>query len=91
MLVPPKKKKQNLCSWAPVAHTYNHNCAGGRDQEDRGLKPAWANSWRNYCWREIELTEESLRQISEASSTVPAQTQRTRVQRLNPENKGVSP
>jgi hypothetical protein len=27
-----------------VAHTYNPHCSGGRDQEDRSLKPAWANS-----------------------------------------------
>jgi hypothetical protein len=27
-----------------VAHAYNPRYSGGRDQEDRGLKPAWANS-----------------------------------------------
>jgi hypothetical protein len=31
-------------SWAPVAHTCNPSYSGCRDQEDRGLKPAWANS-----------------------------------------------
>jgi hypothetical protein len=30
--------------WAPVAHFYNPNYSGGRDQEDCGSKPAWANS-----------------------------------------------
>jgi hypothetical protein len=25
-----------------VAHTYNPNYSGGRDQENRGLKAAWA-------------------------------------------------
>jgi hypothetical protein len=27
-----------------VAHTCNPSNSGGRDQEDRGSKPAWANS-----------------------------------------------
>jgi hypothetical protein len=27
-----------------VAHTCNPNYSGGKDQEDCGLKPAWANS-----------------------------------------------
>jgi hypothetical protein len=31
-------------NWAPVAHAYNHNYSGGRDQEDQGSKPAQANS-----------------------------------------------
>jgi hypothetical protein len=29
---------------APVAHTYNPSYSGGRDEEDQGSKPAWANS-----------------------------------------------
>jgi hypothetical protein len=32
-------------SWALVAHTSNLSYSGGRGQEDRGSKPAWANSW----------------------------------------------
>jgi hypothetical protein len=28
----------------PVAHSCNPSYSGGRDQEDCGLKPAWANS-----------------------------------------------
>jgi hypothetical protein len=31
-------------SQAPVAHACNPSYSGGRDQEDCGLKPAWANS-----------------------------------------------
>jgi hypothetical protein len=31
-------------SWALVAHAYNPSYSGGRDQEDHGSKPAWANS-----------------------------------------------
>jgi hypothetical protein len=31
-------------SWALVAHVYNNSYSGGRDQEDQGLKRAWANS-----------------------------------------------
>jgi hypothetical protein len=27
-----------------MAHTHNPSYSGGRDQEDRGSKPAWANS-----------------------------------------------
>jgi hypothetical protein len=30
--------------WAPMTHTYNPISSGGRDQEDRGLSPAQANS-----------------------------------------------
>jgi hypothetical protein len=30
----------------PVAHNNNPSNLGGRDQKDRGLKPAWANSSR---------------------------------------------
>jgi hypothetical protein len=28
----------------PVAHVCNLSYSGGRDQEERSLKPAWANS-----------------------------------------------
>jgi hypothetical protein len=31
-------------SRALVAHAYNPSYSGGRDQEDHGSKPAWANS-----------------------------------------------
>jgi hypothetical protein len=49
---PAKKKKWRKYatglirnqSWVPMAHTYNPSYSGGRDQEDCGLKPAWANS-----------------------------------------------
>jgi hypothetical protein len=35
-------------SWVPVAHACNPSYSGGRDlQEDRGLKPAQANSSRD--------------------------------------------
>jgi hypothetical protein len=30
-----------------VAHIYNPSDSGGRDQEDRGSRPAWANSSRD--------------------------------------------
>jgi hypothetical protein len=30
--------------WVLVAHAYNHSYLGGRDQEDHGLRPAWAKS-----------------------------------------------
>jgi hypothetical protein len=31
-----------------VAHACNPSYSGGRDQEDRGLKPGWANSSKDY-------------------------------------------
>jgi hypothetical protein len=31
-----------------VAHTYNPNYSGGRDQEDRSSKPAWENSLQDH-------------------------------------------
>jgi hypothetical protein len=32
-----------------VAHACNPSYSGGRDQEDRGSKPAWANSSTRSC------------------------------------------
>jgi hypothetical protein len=34
-------------SQAPVAHAYNPSYSGGRDQKDRSLKPARADSWKD--------------------------------------------
>jgi hypothetical protein len=36
--------RRGMGSQTPVAHTCNPSYSGGRDQEDGGLKPAWANS-----------------------------------------------
>jgi hypothetical protein len=36
-----------MCCWMPVAHACNPSYSGGRDQEDRGSKPARANSLRD--------------------------------------------
>jgi hypothetical protein len=33
--------------WAPVAHACTPSYSRGRDQKDRGLKTAWANSSRD--------------------------------------------
>jgi hypothetical protein len=48
---PPALKKIFLkrmnCSQAPVAHTYYPSYSGDRDQENRGSKPAQANSLRD--------------------------------------------
>jgi hypothetical protein len=38
-----KRKKKRL-SWMPVAHICNSGYSGDRDQKDRDLKPAQANS-----------------------------------------------
>jgi hypothetical protein len=50
-LVQKKKKKiQEEKLWLSqelVAHAYNPSYSGGRDQEDQGSKPAWANSSRD--------------------------------------------
>jgi hypothetical protein len=43
-LAPNKNRRK---SQAPVAHACNPSYSGGRDQEDRGLKSAWANSSRD--------------------------------------------
>jgi hypothetical protein len=37
---------KKLFKLAPVAHACNPSYSGGRDQEDRGSKPAQANSYR---------------------------------------------
>jgi hypothetical protein len=45
MELPQEKKKNNKKRiWAPVVHTCNLSYSGDRDQEDHGLKPAWAHS-----------------------------------------------
>jgi hypothetical protein len=36
-----------------VAHTYNPSYSGSRDQEDRVLKPAWANSSVRRCLEKL--------------------------------------
>jgi hypothetical protein len=36
--------KTTMLGRTPVAHTCNPSYSGGRDQEDHGLKPAWASS-----------------------------------------------
>jgi hypothetical protein len=39
--------KDKFHSQASVAHAYNPSYSGGRDQEDHGSKPIWANSSRD--------------------------------------------
>jgi hypothetical protein len=36
--------KNNSTSWALVAQACEPSCSGGRDQEDGGSKPTWANN-----------------------------------------------
>jgi hypothetical protein len=45
-------------SQASVAHTCNPSYSGGRDQGNRGLKSAWANSWRDRISKK-PITEKS--------------------------------
>jgi hypothetical protein len=35
----------------PGAHACNASYSGGRDQEDHGLKPAWANTSQDPRWK----------------------------------------
>jgi hypothetical protein len=39
--------KRRIPQQVPVAHDCNPSYSGGRDQEDDGSKPAWANSLRD--------------------------------------------
>jgi hypothetical protein len=39
--------QEGFASWVPVAHTYNPSYSGGRNQEDHGLRTAWAKSSRD--------------------------------------------
>jgi hypothetical protein len=50
MSADPNKSLRSL-SWAPVTHTYNPSYSGGRDQEDRGSKPDWANILETLSWK----------------------------------------
>jgi hypothetical protein len=47
-----------LFSWALVAHTCNPSCSGGKDLEDLGSKPTWANSLRDNIKKTIIVTYE---------------------------------
>jgi hypothetical protein len=38
------KQNKNVVDWAPVAHACDPSYSRGKDQEDCGSKPAWANS-----------------------------------------------
>jgi hypothetical protein len=39
-----RRLKTSRTTWALAAHACNPSCSGGRDQEDRGSKPAQENS-----------------------------------------------
>jgi hypothetical protein len=41
-------------NWVTVAHAYNPSYSGGRDQEDCGLKPAWANSLQDLILKKTD-------------------------------------
>jgi hypothetical protein len=45
------KFKNSQTYWVLVAHTCNPSYSGGRDQEDQGLKPAWANNLQDPIWK----------------------------------------
>jgi hypothetical protein len=48
----PSLKLIMTSSWAPVAHACNPSYSGGRDQENRSSKPAWANSLQDPILKE---------------------------------------
>jgi hypothetical protein len=45
--IQPLFKNLHLFSQVPIAHACNPSYSGGRDQEDRNLKPALAKEKRN--------------------------------------------
>jgi hypothetical protein len=47
-----KRQKETNLGWAPAAHTCNPSYSGGRHQEDRSSKSAWANISQDpvTCW-----------------------------------------
>jgi hypothetical protein len=46
-----------LQSRVPMAHACNPSYSGGRDQEDRSSKPAWANSSRETLPQKKPITK----------------------------------
>jgi hypothetical protein len=59
--------------WVPVAHAYNPSYSSGRDQEDQGLKPAWANSLQDPIFKKTHH-KKGLGQLAQGDSSdiVPA-------------------
>jgi hypothetical protein len=53
-----------------VAHAYNPSYSGGRDQEDRGLKPAGANSSRDLISGKKKKKNASLKRSGGVSQIV---------------------
>jgi hypothetical protein len=53
------KKKIEECSQVLVAHACNPSSSGGRDQENYGLKPAWANGSQDPISK-ISITKKGL-------------------------------
>jgi hypothetical protein len=51
--------KFGTLSWGLVAYTCNPSYPGSRDQEDRGLKPAWENS-KNQSQKKKKITKKGL-------------------------------
>jgi hypothetical protein len=49
--------KNGLGNPEPVTHACNPSYSGGRDQEDHGLKPAWANSSRDSILKKQNITK----------------------------------
>jgi hypothetical protein len=47
VVIKKKKKNNQKQNQVPVAHAYNPSYSGGKDQEDHGSKPVWANSLRD--------------------------------------------
>jgi hypothetical protein len=52
-----KKKKKIETSQVPVALAYNPSYSGGRDQEDHGSKPAWANNSERPYLKKKKITK----------------------------------
>jgi hypothetical protein len=52
-----ENRKKSGCQ-APVAHTCNPSYSGGRDQEDRYSKPAWAKSLRDSISKKLFIKKD---------------------------------
>jgi hypothetical protein len=53
-----RRSYQGYQGCAHVAHSYHSSYSGGRDQEDWGLKPAWAKEFaRPYLVKKKPITE----------------------------------
>jgi hypothetical protein len=61
---------RTFLSWALVAYACNLSYSGGRDQEDYGLKPTWANSLRHHILKK-PITKKRAGEVAQAVRVPP--------------------